>query len=474
MIKYASLAFFAFAQSPSPLKIVALVLLCACADPVERDIAALIAGGEGAEEARMNLNMAKATAITPLVAAFGDQTYSPRARIELAQALYRLHLREKDPRIMTALIAGLNDGEQGVRAGVAQALGDLGRAEGITPLIARLEVETVDAVCHAILTALESVGTERDRDNLLPDRISAEDKGAFTAWLVQLRQGALADSLRGKVVEWLETLAEERAREARELALKADLVQAEEVLLTALELVPDSKNINYQLGRFYYDNGEEEKGLEILQGQGLVARAARLAQKPRIDGVLDEEVGRGVEPLREFYQCIYVFRAHPINGRAEVYVGHADNVLYVTVKGYEPRTDNLRAEVTADDRGGVANDDCAEVFLDPDFDHRSFYQFIVNSNGALADIRYDHEQGGWQNWNWGGDFEVAASVADTFWTAEFAIPVAELDAKPITRGTIWGFNVARVRIANDSEYGQWTPTFGWALRPHRFGLLIFN
>ena len=30
------------------------------------------------------------------------------------------------------------------------------------------------------------------------------------------------------------------------------------------------------------------------------------------------------------------------------------------------------------------------------------------------------------------------------------------------------------RIANASEYGQWVPTYGSALRPDRFGYLVFE
>ena len=41
-------------------------------------------------------------------------------------------------------------------------------------------------------------------------------------------------------------------------------------------------------------------------------------------------------------------------------------------------------------------------------------------------------------------------------------------------GDVWGFNIARVRIANAAEYGQWMPTYGNAHRPDRFGWLVFD
>ena len=50
----------------------------------------------------------------------------------------------------------------------------------------------------------------------------------------------------------------------------------------------------------------------------------------------------------------------------------------------------------------------------------------------------------------------------------------QLDSVEISPGQTWGFNVARVRIANASEYGQWAPTYGWSHFPDRFGFLVFE
>ena len=59
-------------------------------------------------------------------------------------------------------------------------------------------------------------------------------------------------------------------------------------------------------------------------------------------------------------------------------------------------------------------------------------------------------------------------------TLELEITSAQLDGAEIGSGHTWGFNVARVRIANASEYGQWAPTYGWSHRPDRFGFLVFE
>ena len=75
---------------------------------------------------------------------------------------------------------------------------------------------------------------------------------------------------------------------------------------------------------------------------------------------------------------------------------------------------------------------------------------------------------------WNADFQIATAVRDTFWTLELAIPSDQLDHGPAHPGQVWGFNIARVRIGNGSEFGQWAPTYGDAHRPGRFGFMFFE
>jgi len=62
-------------------------LWSACGDPVERSIDVIIAGGDGLEKARLELNMAKVSAIAPLVRAVEDQDLPVRARLDFVDAL---------------------------------------------------------------------------------------------------------------------------------------------------------------------------------------------------------------------------------------------------------------------------------------------------------------------------------------------------------------------------------------------------
>ena len=204
----------------------------------------------------------------------------------------------------------------------------------------------------------------------------------------------------------------------------------------------------------------------------MMVRAPRLKHHPRIDGVLTEPAWEDVAPLTAFYQCIWKRRGRPAEGKTVVYVGYLEDRLYVGVKGYEPSTEDLAAFFTQRDTE-VWNDDCVEIFLDTNLDHQTYYQIIVNSLGTITDVYFDGEKRfGDRAWN--GNFRAAGRVEEEFWTAEVEIPAGELHDEAIHRGTVWGFNVARNRVAHGEEYGQWVPTFGIALRPERFGFLVLE
>ena len=456
-----------------------LILVCAlgglaaCGDPVQRHIDTIVEGDGDLEEARLALNMAKGTAVDPLIAAFEDRSLPARARADLAESLYRLYLREADGRIFATLVAGLEDPEPRVRAGVARALGNLRRPEAVPPLLARFEAETDPAMKGEILAALEFMSSDWHDDwgtRVDPDLLDAAQKESFAALLQDLVASGPAEDLRIAAREWLEVLAEDLAGEAEKLFLAADAAGAEELLRSALDLAPGSLNIHQKLGRLFYANGDEERGREYLERLGMVARVPELKESPRIDGLLDEPAWSPVAPLTEFYQCIWRLTARRAEGRSEAWIGYRADTLFVAVKGYEPTTANLAAAETERD-GDVHADDCLEIFIDTNRDSQSFHHFIINTLGTIRD---SHHGPGRPGPSWNGALEVGTAVADTFWVVEAAIPVAQLEEGPVPPGVEWGFNVARVRIGNASEYGQWVPTYGNAHRPDRFGVLLFE
>lgn len=445
------------------------VLAGACGDPVERSIARIVEGGEGVEEARLELNMAKARAVEPLVRALDDRNLPVRARIDFVQALYRLHLREEQPAILPALLRAVADPEPGVRAAAARALGNLRRAESVDPLLHRLSVEEDPVMQGEILQALELMCLDDNRIDL--SLFSGAQVDSLTGRLVRMGAVERPDSLDRERREWLEVVADHMAVEARKLYLAADAAGAESLLREALDLVPGSLNIGQKLGRLYYEMGERRRGLEHLAALGMVAAARPLPSPPAIDGRLDDPAWGAVEPIEEFYQCIHRLAPHPARGRAEARLGYHGQTLYFAVKGYEEDTAGLVADATQRDSREIYRDDCIEIFLDTNHDSRSFFQFIINSLGTVAD---DADGAYGEGRSWSTRVEIATFVADTFWVAEVALPAAGLKGAAFAPGDVWGFNICRVRTGNASEYAQWVPTYGYAERPDRFGYLLFE
>ena len=380
---------------PPAIKVVssalALLVLSACSSQVDRNIERLAEGGDGVEDAKMALKLARKSAIQPLLSAFQKEGYTPKARGAIMEALGALYIREKDRRILDVLVGAVDDRDVPVRRVAVGLLGDLNKAEHVGPLVDRLGREEADEVSLEILVTLGIMGMAEEGilqnfgRQMTTDKMAEDERERFVGTLSRMRQESLSDTLMAKTLDWLEAIAEEGVAEAGNLLIKADVAGAEKQLLGALELVPDSKNVMAKLAKFYYDNGSEEKGLQLMFDAGAALRVRRLTQAPEIDGMLDDPVWGEVEPLTEFYQNINRMRAYPSSGRSEAYIGYRRGKIYIGVKGYEPSTDNLYRKATERDQIGVWQDDCVEIFFDPGRSYLRYYQIVVNNIGTVFD-----------------------------------------------------------------------------------------
>jgi hypothetical protein len=147
-------------------------------------------------------------------------------------------------------------------------------------------------------------------------------------------------------------------------------------------------------------------------------------------------------------------------------VARDEDALYVGVRCQEERMDGLKADVRGPD-ARVWHDDCVEVFVDANHDHRSFMQFAVNSIPA----RFDGKSGAD---TWDSEWEAAADTDEDGWTVELRIPFASMEAEPPAEGAVWGLNVCRERLATGTrELHNWANVQGNFHRPWLFGHLYF-
>ena len=121
---------------------------------------------------------------------------------------------------------------------------------------------------------------------------------------------------------------------------------------------------------------------------GAALHVPQLSTTPTIDGHLDEALWQKATRIDSFYQNISRMRAYLIDGRTAIYLGYRGTTLYIGVKGWEPRTDNLQAAKTVRDEDAW-QDDCVELFFDPDRDRRTYWQIVINNINTQFDVYFD-------------------------------------------------------------------------------------
>ncbi|MBN1672583.1 MAG: hypothetical protein JXR37_16195, partial [Kiritimatiellae bacterium] len=142
--------------------------------------------------------------------------------------------------------------------------------------------------------------------------------------------------------------------------------------------------------------------------------------------------------------------------------------LYVAAELAEPRVGDIRMKETKRD-GHVHNDDCLEIFLDPQGERSEYFHLAVNAAGVLNDA--DVRQGGFiRTREWDCGWQAATRIGDASWTVEARIPLAELGLTRKSLGA-WSFNVTRERRAGVKELSSFAPIQGGFHQPSLFASL---
>ena len=149
-----------------------------------------------------------------------------------------------------------------------------------------------------------------------------------------------------------------------------------------------------------------------------------------------------------------------------------DQNLYLQVVCHEPDTTKIKAVCEIHD-GAVWQDDCVEIFLDPDRSEVNYFQFVSNARGVRAEGRKDEDSTRFAM-AWNGVWNVTARVLVDSWVIEVKIPFASLDVSQPKEGAVWGGNVCRERRSgNVFELSSWAPAKNFH-QPRNFGWLVFE
>jgi len=434
------------------------VLLWACGPSVEDSVAKLGGTAEEREEGQQELLLAKDRSVGPLLEALENPRFT-RGRPELVEVLVGLMTRVEDPRIQAALRRHLlEDPDPRVRAHIARKFGLFHCTEGIETLLKALEDEEGEVRYRAI-QALGEMESEMDLPQREALRLHAR-RMAVDAHRAARREAMIR----------VEAFMDDWIREARKRALSARLTEAESLFTRALTYSPSSKRANYGLARFYFDNGQKERGSDLLRRHGMLLDVPLLQEPPQVDGRLEEGVWLSAARADSFFQhSMQHYAAVPSDVRTEIYVGYTSQALYVGFIGHDAHPESLVVKTHHPDQD-IWYEDAVELFIDPHFDHRDYVHIGINSLGVTSDHSISTERGREEAWN--ADAEVAAHVGADFWSLEYRLDLGQREVPQPSSGDVWGFNF--VRVFRGVEYSQWVRTYEGGHRPDEFGLLVFR
>lgn len=167
----------------------------------------------------------------------------------------------------------------------------------------------------------------------------------------------------------------------------------------------------------------------------------------------------------------------PADDKTEVYILRDTENLYLFFKCFTKDMSKIKATITGEKRDikEIWREDGIEIFIDPNCKYLNYYQFMINANGALTDMKVDIGEKKADDIEWNSDTEVKTKKMNDHWTAEIKIPF-----KSLGNYQIYGINFCRNNIQEKGTHTLWSPTKKASLGnqgfgvPERFGKLILN
>ena len=192
----------------------------------------------------------------------------------------------------------------------------------------------------------------------------------------------------------------------------------------------------------------------------------RFESAPVIDGKLDDHVWQAIAPITQFAN--YDGSTQAAIEKTEIYFAHDNDNLYFAARCFESDFSVLRANTFEHD-GTTYTDDNVWLFFDSNLDQETYFQAIINCNGAVFDRKCSLIDGVLnRDVSWNGAWEVSAGRDADSWILEMKIAKREL--APFSEEK-WGFNMRRLQPRlNDAGY--WSIPFAHA--PQYFGRLEFK
>jgi hypothetical protein len=195
------------------------------------------------------------------------------------------------------------------------------------------------------------------------------------------------------------------------------------------------------------------KSVLNAQSTELNVISARFDERINFDGKLGDSIWQIALRTSNFTQRELNYN-QPSTEKTEVAIVYDKLALYIGIWCYQNEPGNIRSKFMQRDFD-YDQDDNFQVALSPFNDKRNGYLFIVNPNGARADLLISGNEEANKDWN--GVWDCKTSLTDEGWFAEIKIPFSTLQFKRDSIQT-WGINFERnIRSKNEQVLWQgWT------------------
>jgi photosystem II stability/assembly factor-like uncharacterized protein/tetratricopeptide (TPR) repeat protein len=199
-----------------------------------------------------------------------------------------------------------------------------------------------------------------------------------------------------------------------------------------------------------------------------ILECVKAKTRPHLDGRLDDAVWRQAKPV-----VLHSAQHDDGDWPATVMLAYDAEFLYVAIRCREPPGAAAPSAERADGSpppprprdADLSRHDRVELFLDIDRDFSTYYRLAVDHRGWPNDSC-------WGDSTWDPTWFVAARREDGAWTAEAAIPLAELTGRPPQLHDIWAIGIQR--IVPGVGFQSWTTPAAVSVLPDGFGYLMFE
>ena len=182
----------------------------------------------------------------------------------------------------------------------------------------------------------------------------------------------------------------------------------------------------------------------------VTVRAVRLVGSFALDGVLDEEIYRTIEPISDFVQ-IEPDAGAPASEKSEFWLFFDDTNFYISARAWHsgPESEWIANEMRRDSFT-ILNNENISILLDTFYDRRNGVLISINPIGGRMDGQVTNERD--YNGDWNPIWDVRTGRFEGGWTFEAEIPFKSLRYRA-AGDQVWGIQLRRnLQSKNETAY----------------------